>query len=205
MTRILLIGDSISLDYGKYLPRFLGESYRIYDKPSDEDAYADLDTPIGGNGGDSSMVLDFLRNADEQTLDCDWFFFNCGLHDIKHDRQTHAIQIPPEAYRQNLEQILALMAEKGIKTVFINSTPTDGSRHGKVKSFYRVTEDVPVYNAIAQQVMAAHHIPVIDLYGFTQSLGLQGDGLYRDHTHFVPAVIQLHAAYMAGHIAAFTK
>ena len=205
MTKVLLIGDSISLDYGKYLPRFLPDDILVYDKPSEEDAYVDLDTPLGGNGGDSSMVLDFLQTADEQTLSCDWFFFNCGLHDIKHDRATDAIQIPLEDYKRNLEQILALMEKKGIKTVFMNSTPTSTRRHGKVKAFYRLEEDVPVYNKAAEEVMAAHNIPVIDLYGFTKALNLAEDEMFRDHTHFVPAVIQLHAAYMAGHIIAYTK
>jgi len=205
MIKILLIGDSISLDYGKYLPRFLGDNIRIYDKPGEGDAYADLDTPLGGNGGDSSMVLDFLQTADDETLSCDWFFFNCGLHDIKHDRENDAYQIPLENYKKNLEQILALMNQKGIKTVFINSTPTDGARHSRVKSFYRVTEDVPMYNEAAQQVMAAHNIPVIDLYRFTNSLNLAGDDLFRDHTHFVDPVIQLHAAFLAGHILTITK
>ena len=53
--------------------------------------------------------------------------------------------------------------------------------------------------------MAAHGIPVIDLYGFTKALNLEEDDLFRDHTHFVPSVIQLHAAFMAGNIRAFTK
>lgn len=203
MTKVLLIGDSISLDYGKFLPRFLGSDIYVYDKPGEGDAYADLDTPLGGNGGDSSMVLDFLKTADDEALSCDWFFFNCGLHDIKHDRATDRIQIPLDAYRENLEQILALMQKKGIRTVFINSTPTSTDRHGRVKAFYRLEEDVPVYNKVAEQVMAEHSIPVIDLYGFTQSLNLSGDDLFRDHTHFVPSVIQLHAAYISGHIRAF--
>ncbi len=41
MKKVLLIGDSISLDYGKFLPRFLPEDIFVYDKPSDEDAYVD--------------------------------------------------------------------------------------------------------------------------------------------------------------------
>ena len=204
MKKVLLIGDSISMDYGQYLQDFLAEGIHVYGKPDHGEAYQDLDIPLGGNGGDSSMVLAYLEAADDQVLGCDWFFFNCGLHDIKHDRATDAIQVSPEAYKANLEKILAIMKGRGIKTVFINSTPTDGSRHGRVKSFYRVTEDVPAYNQIAQAVMAAHGIPVIDLYGFTRALGLSGDALFRDHTHFVPSVIRLHAAFLAGHINGFT-
>ena len=159
MTNVLLIGDSISLDYGKYLPRFLGDRVHIFDKPSDEDAYVDLDTPLGGNGGDSSMVLDFLQTTD---VDCDWFFFNCGLHDIKHNRTDDAIAIPLDQYVKNLHAILDIMQTRKIPTVFITSTPTSTLRHSKVKAFYRLKEDVPVYNQAALAVMAERNIPVID-------------------------------------------
>lgn len=202
MKNVLLIGDSISLDYGKYLPRFLGDKVRIFDKPSDEDAYVDLDTPLGGNGGDSSMVLDFLQTSD---VDCDWFFFNCGLHDIKHSRTDDAIAISAPQYEKNLHAILDIMEARKIPTVFINSTPTSTLRHSKVKAFYRLKEDVPVYNRVARAVMESRNIPVIDLYSFTQALDLPEEELFRDHTHFVPSVIQLQAAFMAGHILTFTR
>ena len=205
MTKVLLIGDSISMDYGQYLQDFLAEGIHVYGKPDHGEAYLDLDIPLGGNGGDSSMVLEYLESADDDVLSCDWFFFNCGLHDIKHHRQTDAYQIPLEDYKRNLEQILALMQEKGIRIGFITSTPTSTLRHSRVKAFYRLKEDVPAYNAVAEAVMAEYGIPVIDLHGFTQALGLSEDELFRDHTHFLPSVIQLQAAFMAGHIAGFTK
>lgn len=205
MKKVLLIGDSISMDYGQYLPDFLAKGIHVYGKPDHGEAYRDLDIPLGGNGGDSAMVLEYLQNADDQVLSCDYFFFNCGLHDIKHNRASQQIQVSPAAYRENLEQILALMAARSIPVVFINSTPTDGSRHGKMKSFFRVTEELPAYNEIAEAVMAAHQIPVIDLYGFTQALGLSGDQLFRDHTHFVPEVIRRQAAYIAEHINGYVQ
>ena len=86
MTNVLLIGDSISMDYGQYLQDFLADGIHVYGKPDHGEAYLDLDIPLGGNGGDSSMVLEYLENAEEDVLSCDWFFFNCGLHDIKHNR-----------------------------------------------------------------------------------------------------------------------
>ena len=204
MAKVLLIGDSISLDYGTCLPAFLNKEIIVYDKPGKEEAYKDLDTPLGGNGGDSSMVLQYLRELQEQKkLNCDLFVFNCGLHDIKHSRETNQIQIPIDEYVKNLHSILDIMQAHRVPTVFINSTPSATERYSKIRSFYRLTEDIPVYNAAAEKVMAERGIPVIDLYAFTCALDLTGDDLFRDHTHFQPEVIKLHAAFVAGYINAF--
>ena len=46
--------------------------------------------------------------------------------------------------------------------------------------------------------MTENGVGVIDLYGFTQALGLKGDDLFRDHTHFRQNVSQLQAAYISG-------
>jgi len=206
MTKVLLIGDSISLDYGTYLPNFLDEGIHVYDKPGRDEAYKDLDTPLGGNGGDSSMVLSYLRELQEQKkLNCDLFVFNCGLHDIKRSRETDDIQVPIDEYIKNLHSILDIMQAHHIPTVYINSTPSATERYGRIRSFYRLTEDMPVYNRAAQQVMVERKIPVIDLFAFTCALGLTGDDLFRDHTHFLPEVIQLHAAHIAGYINAFVN
>ena len=74
MAKVLLIGDSISLDYGTCLPAFLNKEIIVYDKPGKEEAYKDLDTPLGGNGGDSSMVLQYLRELQEQNPDAELYF-----------------------------------------------------------------------------------------------------------------------------------
>ena len=206
MASVLLIGDSISLDYGTCLPAFLDKDIIVYDKPGREEAYKDLDTPLGGNGGDSSMVLAYLRELQAQAkLNCDLFVFNCGLHDIKRSRETDLLQIPLDAYIRNLHSILDLMQSQNIPTVFINSTPSATERYSKMRGFYRLTEDIPVYNAAAEKVMTERKIPVIDLYAFTRALELEGDALFRDHTHFRPEVIKLHGAFVAGHINAFVE
>jgi len=69
MKNILLIGDSISLDYGRYLEGFTGPDLHVYGKPGREAAYENLDIPVGGNGGDSRMVLEHLRETGEAVLD----------------------------------------------------------------------------------------------------------------------------------------
>ena len=48
--------------------------------------------------------------------------------------------------------------------------------------------------------MQDNHIKIIDLYGFTSSLNLKGNELFRDHAHYNRGVIELQAAYIAGHL-----
>ncbi len=206
MKNILLIGDSISLDYGKYLGGFTGPGLHVYGKPGREEAYADLDIPIGGNGGDSRMVLRHLQDlGDSPVLNCDLFVFNCGLHDVKRSRATDQLQVPPEEYVENLHAIIDLMRGRGKPVVFLTSTPTATERYGAIRSFYRLTEDVPAYNRLAEGVMAERGVPVIDLYAFTRALGLEGDDLFRDHTHFTEPVMRLHAAFVAGWLNAYFR
>ena len=203
---IFLIGDSISLDYGEFINDFVDEGINVYGKPGVDEAYENLDIPVAGNGGDSSMILSYINEVkDTMLMDCDYFFFNCGLHDVKHDKETGEIQVGLEDYIKNLHSIIDFMEERNKPVVFINTTPAATERYTPDFDFYRITEDVPVYNEAAEKVMEERNIPLIDLYGFTKALKLEGDDLFRDHTHFRDNVRKLHAAYMAGQINAFVK
>ena len=76
MVNILLIGDSIRLDYDIDLKSLLPNNIVIHGKPGKEEAYENLDIPRGGNGGDSGMVLAYLRELDSQgKLDFDYFIY----------------------------------------------------------------------------------------------------------------------------------
>ncbi len=198
MINILLIGDSIRLDYDSDLKLFLPDDIVIHGKPGREEAYKNLDIPMGGNGGDSSMVLDYIRELDSQgKLNFDYFIFNCGQHDIKRYKPDNRIQIQPEEYAANLYEILKLMKSRNIKTIFINTTPADRSRYSEGCTIVRYNDDVIQYNAIAQQIMHEQGIPVIDLNAFVLSLGLEGDALLRDHAHYQPEIIKKQAAFLA--------
>ena len=194
-----MLGDSISLGYTKFVDKYLPDNFEHTKKSGDKEAFINLDLPRGSNCGDSGRMLSYIKDYYESgVLDKDFYTINCGLHDIKRSRETGLLQIPLDAYIQNLHNILDLMQSQNIPIVFINSTPSATERYSKVRSFYRLTEDIPVYNKAAEQVMTARKIPVIDLYAFTCALGLTGDDLFRDHTHFQPEVIRLQAAYLAG-------
>lgn len=207
MIKVLLIGDSISLDYSPVMKKYLRGDIVIYSRPGTEEAYKNLDLPIGGNGGDSRRVLNYIKELrDTGALDCKYFFFNCGLHDIKRERPDENLQIDESTYRANLQAIMDIMREKGIKTVFMTTTEADGSRYPIEKMpFTRRAEDVLAYNEIARDVMKKNGADVIDLYQFTHDLGLTGNALFRDHTHFRPDVIEAQAKYLAGEINSYVK
>ena len=64
--------------------------------------------------------------------------------------------------------------------------------------FHRYAADVAAYNEAADAVMLAAGAFVVDLFGFTRSLG---PGVYCDHVHFTPEVARLQAAYIAGNLS----
>ena len=112
--KIFVIGDSISIQCGPFLEEYLKGFNICYSRKEDnEDAFAattNLDQPMGANGGDSSVVLQYLHHkTSDLNGRCDYLLINCGLHDIKTDPQSKKIQIPIEEYKQNLTEIVQLV------------------------------------------------------------------------------------------------
>jgi len=107
--KILVVGDSISIQYGPYLKNAL-TGFFDYDRKRDQgQAVTDLDNPVGASGGDSSRVLEYLTKLSKQTdFQTDYLLVNCELHDIKTGPKTQKIQVGLNNYRENLEQIIKL-------------------------------------------------------------------------------------------------
>ena len=59
---IFLIGDSISIEYTPYLKEDIKDFANLERKEDDGTALKNLDVPMGANGGDSQMVLDYLQH-----------------------------------------------------------------------------------------------------------------------------------------------
>jgi lysophospholipase L1-like esterase len=197
--RIYVLGDSISIQYGPYLQRYLGEGFVYTRKTAAEEAALGVSRPQGDNGGDSSMVLEFLR-AKQQAggLAADLLLLNCGLHDIRTDPQQGTKQVPIDQYEANLHAIVELARDLQVDLVWVRTTPCDERVHNQQeRSFHRFAADVQAYNTVADSVMAAHGVPSIDLYTFTGNLG---PDLYCDHVHFHEPVREKQAAYIAGWI-----
>jgi lysophospholipase L1-like esterase len=202
--RVYIIGDSISIHYGPYLRNFLRGVMEYSRKEGEEEALLNLDNPQGANGGDSSMVLSFLRaTAESGGIDADLILFNCGLHDLRTDPSAGAKQVPLSQYRENLKAILQVLARMTPKPIWIRTTPCDETVHNRSgMSFHRFAADCVRYNQAADQIMAEAGIPSIDLYTFT--LNLDTD-LYCDHVHFHEHIREKQGAFIAGWLAAFKE
>lgn len=203
--KVFVIGDSISMQYGPYLQAYLRGWMDYARKMGDgDDAQTNLDQPQGANGGDSSMVLAFVKQAlASGEIDADLLLINCGLHDIKTDPATGRRQVPLESYRDNLRSIVDLCRSVKPQLIWIRTTPCDEAVHNTAPiEFHRYAADCDAYNAAADQIMADAAVPTIDLHGFTQNLG---DDLYCDHVHFHDHVQQKQGAFIAGWLAGFVQ
>ena len=198
MKKMFLLGDSISLHYGPYLKEYLLDDFEIYRKPGKEEALKKIDHAVGGNGGDSSHVLAYIKERQAKNdLNFDWFVFNCGAHDIKRKIPEEKPQITLEEYERNLNEIYSIMEAHNIKCVFITSTPILEKEHlelvpGGVK---RYAEDVLKYSEVAVSVAKKHNAPIIDLSSFVSNL--PGE-IYQDYAHFDIPTRKLQAAFIAG-------
>ena len=196
---LYVVGDSISIHYGPFHEKQL---QGVMGYARKEGAKDDLDNPNGANGGDSSMVLDYLRDkAATDEITADLLLVNCGLHDIKTHPETGAIQVSIEDYAKNLRAIIELAATMKSQLIWIRTTPLDEKIHNaNGVGFQRYNADHEAYNRVADEIMAEANIPVIDLHSFTANLG---PDLYIDHVHFPEPIREKQAAYIAGWLDAY--
>lgn len=198
---VYVIGDSISMQYGPYLKRFLPPALAYARKGEGGEAEKDLPGPIEPNGGNSVEVLAYLRAlGNGQTWRPGLLLLNCGLHDIHADPDTGIRQVPLEAYRRNLQEILALLKKENVRVVWVRTTAADNSPPEACgESFQRYAADVDVYNAAADEIMGAAGVALLDLNGFTKSLG--GPEVFCDHVHFCEEIREKQGAFVAGYVA----
>ena len=195
--RIFVLGDSISIQYGPYLRECLGEQFN-YDRKRGDEALIDLNQPIGANGGDSSCVLDYLKEQAKIKNFYDILLLNCGLHDIRINIDTGEKQVCQKNYQNNLVSIMDICIPLTRKTIWISTTPVNDAQHARhEKTFMRSNEDVKQYNKIAESIMDQYNIPMIDLYGYTIGLGNQ---LYYDHVHYKEDIRALQGVFIADNI-----
>lgn len=204
MPKLFVVGDSISIQYGPYLQQMLAGICTYARKAALSQNSPGLSYPADANGGDSAMVLAYLRHkAQEADFSPDYLLLNCGLHDIKTDPQTRRKQVSLQDYERNLRQILALISEEGLNLIWARTTPVDDQIHNRrVSEFQRYNQDVIAYNDLADKIFAQERIPIIDLYTFTLNLA---EDVYYDHVHFTESVCAKQAAFIAGFVTALTQ
>lgn len=202
MKSLFVLGDSISMHYGPFLEENLRGSFK-YDRKRDDAGAADLGVPEGPNGGDSGMVLEYLkaRRADN-SFRPDILLLNCGLHDIKRDlARDKGIQVASEQYRKNLEKIYSISKEIGSRLIWVRTTPVvDRIHNSQGRQFHRYESDLAIYNEIADGVFRTHQVPIVDLHHFTKELGEES---FSDHVHYQEEIRALQAAFIAGFLQHF--
>ena len=197
---VFVLGDSISIYYGPHLKRFVAGLLDYDRKRGEEEAIADLDNPVGANGGDSRMVLEYLREQNSRGVTYDILMVNCGLHDIKTDPEKGTRQVDVEEYERNLVAITKLGKEMSETMLWVTTTPIHDEQHNsRMKEFFRYSRDVDEYNRSSDRAMSEAGIERIDLYGFTTRLG---PDIFRDHAHFTEETAAWQAAFIAGYLYA---
>ncbi|WP_166961561.1 SGNH/GDSL hydrolase family protein [Yeosuana marina] len=200
LPKVYVIGDSISIHYGPYLKTSL-EGFFSYDRKRDKgEAIKDLDHPVGANGGDSGMVLAYLKELKDSTdFKTDYLLVNCGLHDIKRKSPNDSTQISLKKYKDNLQSIITISKDMKVKLVWVRSTPVVDSIHNKRVPFFRFEKDLITYNKAADSIMHQAHIPIIDLFTFTKKYIPDA---YLDHIHYKKEIREKQADFIAGSLSA---
>lgn len=200
MPTVFVVGDSISMQYGPHLARFLAAAGVGYARKEGDAGAHVLDNPMGANGGDSRMVRAYLAaRCTEPGFRPDVLVVNCGLHDLKRARPEGHLQVGPDDYRANLAAIADLAAGIGADLVWIRTTPVVEAIHNPRSTFDRRTADVAAYNAAADAVLAGRAALAVDLHAFT---AVFGDAAFCDHVHFTEEVRALQGAFIAGALLA---
>lgn len=198
--KIFVLGDSISIHYGPWLEKMAAHSFR-YDRKRGADQ-EDMEKGAGANGGDSFLVLDYLREKEAAGMSFDILVVNCGLHDIRVDCETGENQVGIDDYAENLMKIMETAKRMSETVIWARSTPVvDDIHNTRTDMFKRHSKDLERYNEKADGIAKAYDVPVMDLYGFTKNLGPDA---YADHIHFKPYVRKMQAAYICGFLDSIT-
>ncbi|APF27278.1 GDSL-like Lipase/Acylhydrolase family protein [Clostridium sporogenes] len=193
MKIILLIGDSISLGYTPYLKEEIKSKYNLCRVGNIERSLLNLEAPEYSNCGDSTQVINILKNEVKASNYYDILLINCGLHDIRRTRETFEIQVPIESYKENLIQILNLSNMISDKVMWITTTPVIDSIHNnRAAGYLRYNSDVIQCNEVAKTVFKEENL--IDLYDYVDKKNLHQ---YNDHVHFIDEVYKLQAKFIS--------
>lgn len=164
LPRVLLIGDSISIDYTLPVRELLAGSANVH-RPTE-------------NCGPTSLGVEKL---DEWLGDGKWdvIHFNFGLHDIRR-MDDGSRRVEPATYEENLRIIVARLKQTGAKLIWAHTTPFPNGRLYPI----RILEDVGLYNSIAERVMKENGVAINDLYAF--ALPRLAELQRPNNVHFTP-------------------
>jgi acyl-CoA thioesterase-1 len=170
LPRILILGDSISINYTVPVRKELKGKANVH-RPL-------LNCAHSGEG---------IEKLEEWLGTGRWdvILFNFGLHDAVKATGTPVVSL--QQYAQNLRRIAARLEATGAQLIWASSTPVESASrvplydmpHLNPAAHYSYDpEDIPKYNRVAAGIMREKGIPVVDLYSFVvqQPKSLQPPG-----------------------------
>ena len=159
LPRVLVIGDSISMNYHEAAKAALKGKANYY--------------RCQGNGGPSDRgVISaelWLGDYSKKGLHWDVIQFNHGLHDLKqpYDKQNNTWglhQVSIEDYKKNLEKEIQILKKTGAKLIWCTTTPVPRSSTG---IYARRNGEAAVFNRAALEVISKYpEIQINDLHKF---------------------------------------
>ena len=186
LPRVLLIGDSVSIQYTLQVRELLEGKANVHRPPL--------------NCHSSRQVLEELEGyVGEKAWDV--IHINCGGHDISHRKDGQytpppegTINVPYDEYKSNLHAIVKRLKQTGAKLIWASTTPMSISYLAKG---HRREQDLFAYNAAAAEIMNGAGIPINDLYAKTKA---DAETLLRDGVHFTKPGAKVLAKYVSDSI-----
>ena len=174
LPRVLLIGDSISMQYTIHVRKLLEGTANVH-RParncrSTRQTLAELDDYLGQGHWDV-------------------IHFNWGIHDITYLDSAGKVAPPPEGkhqvpldeYSRNVRTLVQRLKETGARLIWASTTPIGRQTESKG---YRRDRDVKAYNAAAAKGMLDLNVITNDLYALLKP---RAENLLNDGVHFKPA------------------
>ncbi len=163
LPNVLIIGDSISIGYTKFVQEMLAGKANV-ERPMNEK----------GNAENCAGTTNGVEHIDRWLGDKKWdvVHFNFGLHDLKHvDPETGENSQKPEdpqqadlkQYKKNLKFIVKQLKTTGATLIFATTTPYPDKPGGPL----RRADQPEKYNAVALKIMKKNKVMIDDLYSFT--------------------------------------
>jgi len=148
---LFLVGDSVRGSYQSLLQALFGAQAKVRGPRDNAFDSANTRRRLGEWLGDLQPSVITL---------------NCGLHDIRRNRESGIRQVELEDYRANMDGVIT--HAKGIKhcSVFVvTTTPVLEDLHQASRDYDRLNADVDAYNAVLCDLADRHGgLPVIDLH-----------------------------------------
>ena len=171
MKKLLLIGDSIRMNYDRYVAQALEGQAQVF--TPDENARFAAYTYYAI--GDWEHRLRFGE-------DVDVIHWNVGLHDVIHFHYDD-VMTPPDVYGYYLGRIIWRLNDvyPHARQIFALSTPGRDEKY-VLPWIVRKNKEIDAINEVARKVMAEHGIPVNDLASVVRRY--EPDDVYSDATHY---------------------